>query len=292
MSKSRNGDGSNLNGRALNRRNVLLAGSSLAAASAIAPMGGFEVAQAQSPAAPAGVRSAVTEQEARAVGVDAYLYFYPLITMDITRRVAINVEPGKKPGLGPANMFNNFAAFPTADFKTVVRPNFDTLYSSAWLDMTAEPVIVSTPDTGGRYYLLPMLDMWTDVFASPGWRTTGTKAGNFLIAPSGWTGRLPSGMTRIDAPTRHVWIIGRTKTDGPPDYEAVHKIQAGYKITPLSRWGKPAQPVAAHIDPAVDMTTPPKLRSTRCPPPSSLPMRPNCSRSTRRTSPTSQSSRD
>ena len=260
MSKSRNGDGSNLKSGALNRRNVLLAGSSLAAASAIASAGRVDVAQAQSPAAPAAVRAAVTEQEARAIGVDAYLYFYPLITMDITRRVSINVEPGKKPGLGPTNMFNSFAAFPTADFKTVVRPNFDTLYSSAWLDMTAEPVIVSTPDTGGRYYLLPMLDMWADVFASPGWRTTGTKAGNFLVAPSGWTGRVPSGMTRIDAPTRHVWIIGRTKTDGPPDYDAVHKIQAGYKITPLSRWGKPAQPVAAHIDPAVDMTTPPKTQ--------------------------------
>ncbi len=258
MPKSSNGDGSNLKSGALNRRNILLAGGSLAAASAIAPMAGIDVAQAQSPPAPAGVQSAITEQEAHAIGIDAYLYFYPLITMDITRRVAINLEPGKKPGLGSANMFNNFAAFPTADFKTVVRPNFDTLYSSAWLDMTHEPVIVSAPDTGVRYYLLPMLDMWTDVFASPGWRTTGTEAGNFLIAPPGWTGRMPSGMTRIDAPTPYVWIIGRTKTDGPPDYDAVHKIQAGYKITPLSRWGKPAQPAEAKIDPAVDMTTPPK----------------------------------
>jgi len=100
----------------------------------------------------AGAQSAITEQEAHAIGVDAYLYFYPLISMDITRRVAINVEPGKMPGLGPANMFNNFTAFPTADFKAVVRPNFDTLYSSAFLDLTAEPVIVSAPDTAGRYF--------------------------------------------------------------------------------------------------------------------------------------------
>jgi hypothetical protein len=211
-------------------------------------------------ATPAGAETAISEQEAHGIGVDAYLYFYPLISMDITRRVAFNVEPGKVPGLGPANMFNNFNAFPTADFKTVVRPNFDTLYSSAFLDVMAEPVIVSAPDTAGRYYLLPMLDMWTDVFASPGWRTTGTQSGNFLITPPGWNGTVPVGMTRISAPTPYVWIIGRTKTDGPPDYDAVHKIQAGYKITPLSHWGKPAQPVEAKIDPTVDMKTPPKVQ--------------------------------
>ena len=135
--------------------------------------------------------------------------------------------------------------------KVVVRPNFDTLYSSAWLDLTKEPVVVSVPDTGGRYYLLPMLDMWTDVFASPGWRTTGTQAGNFLVTPPGWTRqRFLPGHQRIEAPTPYVWIIGRTKTDGPADYDAVHKIQAGYKITPLSQWGKPPQPAECKIDPA------------------------------------------
>jgi len=141
-----------------------------------------------------------------------------------------------------------------------VRPNFDTLYSSANLDLTKEPMIVSAPNTDDRYYLLPMLDMWTDVFASPGWRTTGTQAGNFLITPPGWNGTVPAGMTRISAPTPYVWIIGRTKTDGPRDYDAVHRIQAGYTITPLSQWGKPAQPVEVKVDPTVDMKTPPKVQ--------------------------------
>ncbi len=168
------------------------------------------------------------------VAVNAYLYFYPLITMDITRLQSTNVAGGKEVGKGPMNTFANIPEYPPANFKTVVRPNFDTLYSSGWLDLTNGPVIVSVPDTNGRYYLLPMLDMWSDVFASPGWRTTGTQAGNFAVTPPGWSGTLPDGVTRINAPTPYVWIIGRTKTDGPADYDAVHAIQAGYKMTPLA----------------------------------------------------------
>jgi hypothetical protein len=212
------------------------------------------------PPASAGAQTSITEQEAHAIGVDAYLYFYPLISMDVTRKQFTNVEPGKEFGKGPMNAFTNVPTYPPADFKGVVRSNFDTLYSIAWLDLTKEPQIISAPDTNGRYYLLPMLDMWTDVFASPGWRTTGTLAGNFLVTLPGWSGAVPAGFTRIEAPTSYVWIIGRTKTDGPPDYDAVHKIQAGYKVTPLSEWGKPAKPVEAKIDPTVDMKTPPKVQ--------------------------------
>lgn len=211
----------------------------------------------------------VTADEANAIATDAYLYFYPLITMDITRKQLVNQEPGKGIG-GPANSFVNIPAFPSADMKVVVRPNFDTLYSSGQLDLTKEPMIVSAPDTNGRYYLLPMLDMWTNVFASPGSRTTGTKAGNFLVVPPGWRPdlrekvveefKLPKDIQRIDAPTPYVWIIGRTKTDGPADYEAVRKIQAGYKITPLSEWGKTPKPVEQKIDASVDMKTPPKVQ--------------------------------
>jgi len=204
--------------------------------------------------------SALTEEQAHAIGVDAYLYFYPLITMDITRKQSTNIEPGKEFGKGPMNMFVSVPAYPPADLKLVVRVNFDTLYSIAWLDLTKEPLVISAPDTHGRFYLLPMLDMWTDVFASPGWRTTGTRAGNFLVTPPDWNGTVPSGFTRISAPTPYVWVIGRTKTDGPQDYEAVHDIQAGYKVTPLSEWGKPLRPIQVQIDPTVDMKTPPKTQ--------------------------------
>jgi hypothetical protein len=221
-------------------------------------------------------RAPISEAEAEQIGVDAYLYFYPLISMDVTRRQLTNVAPSQSEMGAPPNTFANLKAFPTADMRAVVRPNFDTLYSSGWLDLTKEPVVVSVPDTGGRYYLLPMLDMWSEIFVSPGWRTTGTMAGNFLIAPPGWRPelreglatefKLPENTQRIDAPTYYVWIFGRTQTNGPKDYAAVHKIQEGYRITPLSQWGKPASLPTVSIDPSVDMKTPPKVQVDTMPP--------------------------
>jgi hypothetical protein len=180
-----------------------------------------------------------------------------MVLMDVTRRQAVNVEKGKVFGRGPMNTFTHVPEFPPADFRDVVRPNFDTLYSIAWLDLTKEPMVVATLDTHDRYYMLPMLDMWSDVFACPGKRTTGTGAGRFAVVPPGWQGRLPEDVQRIDAPTPFVWTIGRTQTNGTKDYEAVHKVQAGYTVTPLSQLGKVPQPVTATIDPTVDMKTPP-----------------------------------
>jgi hypothetical protein len=226
------------------------------------------------PAALAQGTPAVTEQEAHTIGVDVYVYvyFYPLVSMDVTRRQATNVEAGKVFMRGPANTFVNTPAFPQATNRDVVRSNFDTLYSLAWLDMAKEPVVISVPETDGRFYLLPMLDMWTDVFASPGWRTTGTKPATFIVTPPGWRPdlrdrfieefKLPQDTQRINAPTPYVWVIGRTKTDGPSDYAAVQKIQAGFKVAPLSEWGKAPAPAPAQvkIDPSIDMKTPPKVQ--------------------------------
>jgi len=187
----------------------------------------------------------------RTLSYEAALYFYPLVTMEVTRLQAINTPAGTKPGFGPPNEFHHFRAFPTADFRTVVRPNFDTLYSSAFLDLTAGPVTLHAPDTDDRYYMLPLIDMWTDVFANPGKRTTGTDAKDFVITGPGYTGDLPAGLPVIAAPTPYVWIIGRTQTNGPADYPAVHKVQDGYSITPL---GTAPEHV---IDPDYDTTTEP-----------------------------------
>jgi hypothetical protein len=203
-----------------------------------------------------------TAGELRTIAQEAYIYLYPLILMDVTRKQMINIDPKLNPMGGPANAFTHIRAFPTAEMRAVVRPNFDTLYSSAWLDLTDGPLILSTAGTGDRYFLLPMLDMWTDVFAVPGKRTSGTGAANFAIVPPGWGGELPADVERIASPTPFVWIIGRTQTNGESDYEAVHKIQDGYTVAALSDWGKPPRKVAQQIDPSVDTKTEP-LRQLR-----------------------------
>jgi hypothetical protein len=197
------------------------------------------------------------EHEAQLIATEAYLYLYPLVMMDVTRRQMTNTDVGQQVGFGPMNTFSHIRAFPPPEFKAVPWANFDTLYSSAWLDLTGEPLIVSVPDTDGRYYLLPLQDMWTDVVAVPGTRTIGTQAGHFAVVLAGWQGELPGGMRRIDAPTPYVWVIGRTQTNGAEDYAAVHQIQDGFVITPLSRWGQEPYPVKVTIDPTVDMTTRP-----------------------------------
>src|SRR6185295_15017769 len=92
----------------------------------------------------------ITPQEAHDIAVEAYIYFYPLVSMDVTRRQMTNADSGANPMFGPMNAFLNMRAYPTADMKAVVRPNCDTLCSSAWLDLTREPVIISVPDTNGR----------------------------------------------------------------------------------------------------------------------------------------------
>lgn len=206
----------------------------------------------------AQTKAAANPLDPQTVAVEAYVYLYPMVLMDITRNQMTNIEKWDGKGINaPMNTYGHFRAFPPLDFKTVVRPNFDTMYSSLWMDLTKEPMILSIPDSDGRYYLWPALDMWTDVFAVPGWRTTGTKAGDYAYCPPGWDGKLPEGVTRVDAPTPYIWFIGRTKTEGEKDYDAVHKFQDGMKLTPLSQWGKSWKASAGKVDSTVDMKTPP-----------------------------------
>jgi hypothetical protein len=161
---------------------------------------------------------------------------------------------------GPMNMFVNVPVYPPTDFKGGVHSNFDTLYSIAWLDLTEEPLVIAAPDTVGRFYLLPVLDMWSNVFVAPGWHTTGKQSGPFLVTPPGWTGTVPAGLKQLPAPASFVWIIGKTRSNGASDYASVHKIQAGYTVTPLSQMGKQAEPLSEIADPVVAMKTLPKIQ--------------------------------
>lgn len=166
----------------------------------------------------------------RTLSREAYIYLYPLVMMEVTRRQSAALPAGVKPGYGPPNRFHHLRTFPPADFRAVVRPNFDTLYSNAWLDLTAGPVALHVSDTAGRYFMLPLMDMWTDVFATIGTRTTGNGDQDYVIIGPEDSGK-SAGPRVLRAPTPHVWIIGRTQTNGPADYEAVHRVQDGYLLT-------------------------------------------------------------
>src|SRR5262245_39923213 len=207
----------------------------------------------------------VTAKQAYEIAKDAYVYAYPLVIEYVTTMQATNYsEPTGIPTQSPFNQFGHARSFPPADFKAVVRPNADTLYSVANLDLGAEPIVLSVPATD-RYFLLPMLSLWTDVFAAPGTRTTGRNtAKDFLVVGPKWQGVAPSGLEIIRSPTRYVAIGGRTQTNGPDDYANVHRIQAGYKLTPLSAWGKGDYvPPKGVVDPKIDMKTPPPIQVER-----------------------------
>ena len=240
------------------RRDVLLSGGFVLAASAL--VGETLVTATNTPVnaqARPGVPTPLPADEIGDVAIRAYMYAYPLILMEITRRVTVNVADASHFGKVPMNQFGNLPAFPDATFTDVVRPNADTLYSFMWFDVSKEPLLISVPDSEGRYYLLPMLDMWTDVFESTGKRTTGTNAQLLAIAGPGWQGSPPAGAKLIHSPTAIGWIIGRTQTNGKADYDAVHKFQAALIAMPLSQWGTSYRPPPGQINADWDMKTPP-----------------------------------
>lgn len=169
---------------------------------------------------------------------DAYVYAYPLVIMDATRTL-MTTSGSTSPGSAEVNEFAHQEKLPDPTSTGLASQSADTLYSSAWLDLAAEPVVLSIPDVRNRHYVLTMRDAWTNVFASPGKRE-GTRRGNYAIVAPGWTGELPRGVERIDAPTAMVWIVGRIEVNGEGDVAAVDRIQDGLELTPLSAWGKQA----------------------------------------------------
>lgn len=199
----------------------------------------------------------LTPEEAQSIAEEAYIFGYPMILMDLTAKKMSNV-PEAGPQTAPVNQFAHFPEFPTPDFKDIVKPNADTLYSLAWLNLSEEPLVLHVPDTDDRYYLMPMLDAYSNVFESPGKRTTGTGENNFAIVGPFWDGELPDGVTKIQSPTELVWILGRIQANGIDDFDAVNEIQKQFTMTPLSSFGKSYQPPqTVDTDSSIDMKMPP-----------------------------------
>ena len=167
--------------------------------------------------------------------VEAYLYGYPLLIMDLTKKVTSNTEtPHPTLPRAPINQLGHFRTFPDQNMKTVVKPNVDTYYSSAWLDLSQEVLLLHMPATE-RYYLLPFYDAYSNVYASPGTRTTGTDALNLMIVGPKWRGEVLAGYTLIQSPTETSWLLGRIQVNDPKDGSTVVKnIQDQMSLRPLS----------------------------------------------------------
>lgn len=189
------------------------------------------------------------------LATEAYVYGYPLVTMEMTRRIMTNVAApvGTR---APMGQFARLRKYPDAAFRDVTAPNADTLYTTGWIDVGKEPWVLSLPDMKGRYFLFPLLDGWTNVFQVPGTRTTGTAAQTYAITGPDWKGTLPAGVKEYKSPTSMVWLLGRIYCTGTPeDYAAVHALQDQCKLVPLSAWGKDYTPATATVGPTVDMKT-------------------------------------
>ena len=163
------------------------------------------------------------------IAKEAYIYGLPLVFTDLTRQVS-----GTK-----SNVFTHAHKFFDDKNHWVVAPNNDTNYSTAFLDLGQDAIVLTIPDTKDRYFVVPLMDAWTNVFASFGKRTTGTHAQKYLITGPQWKGVVPSGLKQVKSPTDLVWAIGRIQVNSPEDQvNFVSKIQDQFTLTTLNNWGK------------------------------------------------------
>ncbi|MFD3637354.1 DUF1254 domain-containing protein, partial [Streptomyces sp. NPDC058664] len=204
----------------------------------------------------------MTDESMEKLATEAWLYGYPLVTAAVTKR-SMTAVPARDDARrkAPVNQFCYLRATPDASFTEVVSPNADTLYSSAWLDLSDQPLVLALPDFGDRFWMVPILDAWSDVRAVAGRRTYGSSAGPFLIAGPSWSGAAPAGLTLLKSPTAVNWIIARYATSGPSDFPAVNRLQDATRLIPLSEWtGDPddhSPPTDVPVPAGADTTTPP-----------------------------------
>ena len=186
---------------------------------------------------------------------EAYVFGYPLVTLDMTRKQETNVRVPDD-AHAPMGQLIKLRAYPAVDNRGAAAPNADTLYTMAWLDVSAGPWVFSIPDMGERFYIMPMLSGFNEVFFVAGSRATGGKAQEYVITGPGWSGALPEGVMQVKSPTALVWILGRVYCSGTPeDYKAVHELQDQFSSVPLSAYGKPYTPPPGVVDETFDMKT-------------------------------------
>ncbi|MGY2007946.1 DUF1254 domain-containing protein [Nocardia gipuzkoensis] len=220
---------------ALSRRAVLGMAATSMAALGVAACGGSDEDGS------ADTHLSVTS-EGGMVAKDACLFGFPLVLMDVTRVAAEATTP--------PNRFRHDTSLPTPAYKEVVRPDPDTLHSTAWLDLTSEPMVLSVPMMGGgRFWLAQVLDAWTNNAHNPSSRRPQAKSAvppyTYVVIGPDWAGPLPEDLTPLPVPTPTVWLIVRIQVDGDDDLPIVRSLQQGLKLVPLSVWKAGEQPAPA-----------------------------------------------
>lgn len=184
---------------------------------------------------------------------DAYIFGYPLVTMDMTRKHETNVRVPDD-AHAPMGQMIKMRSYPAVDDRGAAAPNADTLYTMVWLDVSDEPWVFSIPDMGDRFYIMPMLSGFNEIIFTAGSRRTGNGAQEYVITGPGWSGEIPDGVTRVESPTGLVWILGRVACAGTAeDYEVVHALQDRFASVPLSSYGEPYEPPPGVVDESFDM---------------------------------------
>ena len=196
----------------------------------------------------------VKQEAAYVIGMEEYVYGFPLIMMDLTTK-GITAVPKAGEYYAPMNQFLRIRGYVDPDYKMVVRISRNSLWSGGALDLR-EPQIVTVPDCKDVAIAARWLNFWTDVFATAGSRTGSDYPGNYLVVGPGWNGTPPAGIKKVlHSSTRYDWVLFEMAANGPQDFPKIHTLQDQLKVTPLSAWGKPYVPPSnVAIDPTYDKT--------------------------------------
>jgi hypothetical protein len=194
-------------------------------------------------------------REAKAIAEEGFIYGLPIVmNYAVMNEYSVNKNSGQFKA--PFNQIKNEARVYTYKDTSIVTPNSDTPYSFLWMDLRAEPMVISVPAVEkARYYAVQLEDGNTFNYGYIGTRSTGSEAGHYMVVGPDWNGATPPGIKKVFRSTTQFSVAGfRTQLFGPDDMDNVKKVQAGYKAQPLSAYLKqPAPPAAAKVDfPKID----------------------------------------